>query len=117
MEYAYEEYLTFDERMAPLLNVEIPDDEQGNWDQEIKVIHFVVAQLKSKRIKINNEEIESTFNAKIMRIKQTSGHLFKIIGIRSEVELLRRLIENRFLRWYCSRAYPPTPREGGREGV
>ena len=95
--------MAIDDKMAPLLNVEIPFDKQINWDLPLLVINFVVSQLESKKVKISDQEIENKFNAEISRVETTSGYLFKIIGIRSNVEQLKELIGKRLLRWYQNR--------------
>ena len=95
--------MAIDDKMAPLLNVEIPFDKQINWDLPLLVINFIVAQLESKKLKISDQEIENKFNAEISRVETTSGYLFKIIGIRSNVEQLKELIGKRLLRWYQNR--------------
>ena len=100
---AYEELLIFDEKMDPLLNVEIPFEAQGNWDLPLMVINFVVSQLESKKVKISNKEIRVKFNVNISLRKSNSGYSFKMIGIRSNVEKLKKLLESRFLRWYQNR--------------
>ena len=100
---AYEELLIFDEKMDPLLNVEIPFEAQDNWDLPLMVINFVVSQLESKKVKISNKEIRVKFNVNISLRKSNSGYSFKMIGIRSNVEKLKKLLESRFLRWYQNR--------------
>ena len=100
---AYEELLIFDEKMDPLLNVEIPFEAQDNWDLPLMVINFVVSQLESKKVEISNKEIRVKFNVNISLRKSNSGYSFKMIGVRGNVEKLKKLLESRFLRWYQNR--------------
>ena len=103
---SYEDYLFFDEEMDPLFDVEIPYIPDLNTDKSLYILNFVFEQFENQKITINNEQVQSdalNLKIKFSRIESDSSNWFKIIGIRRDVEICKKVLEDKFNKFYQSR--------------
>ena len=89
-----------------LFEVEFPIFLNRNTDKSLEILNFVLENFENQKITINNEQDQSdalNLKIKLSRIESDSSNWFKIIGIRRDVEICKRIFEDKFNKFYQSR--------------